>query len=251
MKKILLLVFGAMLVGSLAFGQTQVLSRNAVGYVKVSVLSNNLAFVGMNFKAFSNTVQGIFGEQLMGGTAFNNSDQVLRYDPLGGTYKRYWKRNSDGLWLNADTGSNTDTFDVAYGFWIRNLRTSNQTVYLMGEVPDSVNLAGTTVTVRIEQGLNQPAFGFPTAVAISNLSFGAQAFGGTAFNNSDQILKYDPVAKSYRRYWRSSALSQWIDADSGFATPDSIDPADGFWYRRRAGQPAFDWKENKPYSWPN
>lgn len=228
-----------------------VIGRNAVGYVKVLVLATNQVFAGLNFKVRTNTIQGIFGNQLTGGGSFNTSDQVLRYDPAAATYRRYWKRSSDGLWLNANTGSSTDTFDVADGFWIYNIHNSNQTLCFIGELPDFYNMGGTTTdTARIEQGLNQMAFAFPLSIAISNLSFKTQAYGGGSFNTSDQIMKFDPLLRSYKRYWRSAAANAWVDIDTGVPTPDAISIADGFWYRRYTGQAAFDWAENKPYTWP-
>ena len=69
MKKIALVVLLA-LVGSIAYGQTQVLSRNAVGYVKILGEKGKLTLGRSDFEAMDSAggiqVSNMFGNQLNG-----------------------------------------------------------------------------------------------------------------------------------------------------------------------------------------
>ncbi len=244
MKKILLLVLGVMLVGSLAFGQTQVLSRNAVGYVKVDARSNGFTLVSIPFNAFSNTAQGIFGAQLVGGTP-GASDQVLFWDKAGQQYVTLYKDNS-GIWRDANTFAvATNIIVPGDGFWIRNRRTTNQTVYLMGEVPDKLTMPTNAIAGVV--GFNIIAYTYPTEALFTNLLLFSVANKGTP-GAADQVLFWNKETQSYSTYYAST--TGWRDANT-FALVSNlvVYPADGFWFRRR-GAVGFTWTETKPYTWP-
>ena len=224
MKKILLLVLGVMFVGSLAFGQTtQVLSRNAVGYVKVDVLSNNLALATLNFNAFDNKISVIFTNQLTGGGNFNVSDNVLKWDPVSKTYIIFWK-TTGGEWRQfPQIVQTTNRLKPGETFWIKNNHTSNQTVYLMGEVPDRITAP--TQEVGVVSNLNFVAYSFPTEIAITNLNL-PQAKSGGNFNTADNILKWNPAAKTYSIFWR--AAGGWRLFPQTTNTSAKISPWRGF-----------------------
>jgi hypothetical protein len=243
MKKILLLVLAVTMVGSLAFGQTQVLSRNAVGYVKVDAGSNNLAMCTLNFNAFDNRIISIFTNQLTGGGNKDASDQILKWDPVGKVYIIFWKTPT-GQWRQfPSTGDATNTLQPGETFWIRNTHTSNQTVYLMGEVPDSSTAP--TRNVSVISNLNMVAYSYPTEIAITNLNLPNAKSGGNK-DASDNILVWNPVAKAYKIYWRSPVGWRLFPGTSN--TWDTIQPGQGFWYKRLSN--SFTWVENKPYTWP-
>jgi hypothetical protein len=245
MKKILLLVLAVTMVSSLAFGQTQVLSRNAVGYVKVEVLSNNLALCSLNFYAFDMTISSIFTNQLVGGANFAVSDQVIKWDPIGKTYLIFWK-TTGGRWSQyPSTALTTNILEPGESFWIKNGRASNQTVYLMGEVPDRISAP--TQEVTVVTNVSMVSYSFPVVMAITNLNT-PQARGGANFAVADNIIKWDPVGKTYITYWRSSAVTNWRRYPLAGLTTDTLAPGEGFWYKRLATN--FVWTEVKPYSWP-
>lgn len=246
MKKLLLLVFAVTMVGSLAFGQTQVLSRNAVGYVRIDVKSNNLALCSDNFVGFSNTISGIFGNQLMGYSNIGTSDEIMVWS--GTKYDRYWKPAPLGgsTWVKyPSVTAATNTLSPGQTFWIINKQPSNQTVYLMGQVPDSQNF-GSTSTVWCVEGLNMPAYSFPVDVAITQLNL-ASAKQGNNIGAGDNLWKWDASIRNYVKYWKSPV--GWVKYPATTQTVDRIYPGEGFWYVRRTNT-VMTWAETKPYSWP-
>ena len=245
MKKVLLLTLAGVMSASLAFGQTQVLSRNAVGYVKVDVLSNNLALCTLNFNAFDNHIGVVFTNQLTGGATFLASDQIIKWDVTNKAYIIYWK-NTAGLWRRSGvTGGTTDTIEPGESFWIKNNHGSNQTVYLMGEVPDT--LTAPTQELTIVTNLSMVSYGYPTEIAITNLNM-PDAKGGATFLAADNIIKWNATGKTYITYWKSSSLGNWRKSGVSGLTTDTIQPGEGFWYKRLSNN--FIWVESKPYTWP-
>jgi hypothetical protein len=244
MKKLLLLVLGSVWVGSMAFGQTtQVLSRNAVGYVKVDVLSNNLALATLNFNAFDNKISAVFTNQLTGGGNFNISDNVLKWDPFNKTYIIFWK-TTGGEWRQFPQAVlTTNRLKPGETFWIKNNHNTNQTVYLMGEVPDRITAL--TQEVDVVSNLNFVAYSYPSEIAITNLNL-PQAKSGGNFNTADNILKWNPITKTYTIFWR--AAGGWREFPQTTSTVAKILPGDGFWYKRLSTN--FVWSEVKPYTWP-
>lgn len=248
MKKILLLVLGVVMVGSLALGQTQVVSRNAVGYVKVDARSNGLTAASIPFNAFSNTIGGVFGSQLVGNSFPANADQIMKWDKSLQNYQTYFKNNS-GLWCNITNTlvETRDTLIPGDGFWIKNRRLTNQTVYVMGEVPDS--FAGMrTSTTYIVAGLSFISYSFPVERAISNLTLFSTAVKNIFPANADQIMTWDSARQGYNTYFAHTAGWRNI-TNTTQNTSDVIKPGDGVWYKRR-GASGFTWNEVKPYTWP-
>ena len=245
MKKILLMVLAVTMVGSLAFGQTQVLSRNAVGYVKVDVMSNGLTLASISFNAFSNTIPGVFGAQLSGNNNPAGADQIIKWNPTTQSYVQYYKRAS-GEWRKVgETNLTTDTVSPGECFFIRNARTTNQTVYLMGEVPDS--FTAVTTTVAGVPGLQMVSYSYPVEVSITNMSLFSTAVKNNNPAGADQILKWNPTTQSYVVYYVRS--TGWRKVGETTNTTDKMAPGEGFFYLRR-GTTSFAWTENKPYTWP-
>lgn len=245
MKKILILFLGVALVGSMAVGQTtQVLSRNAVGYVKVDVPSNGFVMCALNFYAFNNTVSAIFTNQLTGGNTPSLSDTVQKWDPIGKTYLTFWKTPTGQWRQSGSTADATNTLNPGEGFWIKNSHSSNQTIYLMGEVPDSIS--SPTQRINVVSNLNMVSYGFPVEVAITQLNLVGAKPGNTP-SLSDNIQKWDPAGKKYITFWYTPTL-QWRQSGESVATTNKLYPGDGVWYTRRSTN--FVWSETKPYTWP-
>jgi hypothetical protein len=245
MKKVIFPVMGVVFVCSMVFGDTvnQVVSRNAVGYVKVEVASNGLALCTLNFNASDNTIASIFTNQLMGGINFGFSDQVIKWDPIARQYVKFWK-NKNNLWLQyPETTVTTNILKPGDAFWIKNNHTSNQTVYLMGEVPDRIS--SPTQEVNLVSNLNFVAYCYPIEIAITNLNL-TQAKAGFNFGFADNLIKWDAISKQYVTFWRHS--SGWRQYPQTSSTTNVIRPGEGMWYKRLSN--AFVWIESKPYSWP-
>lgn len=245
MKKLLLMVLAVTMVSSLAFGQTQVLSRNAVGYVKVDAWSNGFTFASVPFNAFSNTVPGVMGSQLVGNNSPGFADQLMKWSPSNQQYITYYKRAS-GEWRKVgETNATTDTLSPGEAFFIRNRRSTNQTVYLMGEVPDS--RSAITTTVFGLPGFQMVSYSYPVEMSITNLTLFSTAIKNASPGFADQIIKWDPVSQAYIKYYARS--TGWRKVGETNTTSDTLAPSEGFFYLRR-GLTSFTWTENKPYTWP-
>jgi len=256
MKKTLLVGAALALGGTVAFGQvTQVVSRNAVGYVKKTVLTNNFELASLPFYEVGGDgvyrIPEVFGGQLNGGASFALSDNVMKFDPVANSYVIFWK-NLSGQWRQVPEGvETTNTLAPGEAFFILNRKNTNQTVFLMGEVPDKFTVPTYTQSVNIIQGLQFASLGFPTEIAITDTTLSNNAQRGVSFALADNLITWEATTKQYRIYWLPSipAGANWRKVPEGAATADTLKPGQGFFYNRRGASP-FVWKEVKPYTWP-
>jgi hypothetical protein len=251
MKKVLLALVILAVGASMAQAQvTQVLSQNAVGYVKVDVQSNGLALAAVPFFDLEDTeytVAEVIGDQLTGGFAPSFSDKLIKWDVGASAYITFWKNNS-GIWQQfPDVGETTNTLFPGEGFWIVNNQDSNQTVYLMGEVPDSTSSPSNNI--QILEGLQFASFPYPAEIAVSNLNL-SQATGGFSPAFADKLLTWDQETKQYVTYWKKSLDNKWYRFPLSTPTDDTLKPGQGAWYVRVSGEGDFVWTEEKPYTWP-
>ena len=226
MKKSVILALGLAVIAGSAFAQTnQVLSRNAVGYVKISAVRSNFVFIANNFKSLSGgpvTVTNLLGTQVPNGSA------VFVWDSAAQAY-RSENRGFAG-WTPG-----TNRLDLGRGFWLKiaDAGPSNvYQVYLMGEVPDK-NTAPTT-TLPIVTGFNMVANPYPVATKFTNTAI------AKAGVNGDAVFFWNPEAKNY--YSENRGFAGWVPGTN------MVSPGQSFWYRRSGG--ATNWVEAKPYTWP-
>ncbi len=229
MKKIIIATLALTLAGSAAFAQTTnaVLSRNAVGYVKIDVPTNKFAMVGPVFQAIGGGSQTL-GE-IVGSNGVPASMQIFYWNPNAQTYAIATFDPEDG-WTSAAT----NVVPAGRGFFLKAPANTNFAYYLMGEVPDATNRA---ITGTGGGGFNQFAYMYPVARAFSNLTIATQA---TA---SDQISVWNVTSQTYTFYtydpedgWPPALMSRIMQ------------PGEAFFYKD-AGT-AVVWNETKPYTWP-
>lgn len=128
------LFFG--LIAGLTYAQdTQVTSKNAVGYVKVEFVPG-YNFIGVNFNAMTDegvvNIQDLFDTTtLFGGTDRTTSDNVLFWDSISQGYAKAWLFNSgtghewDGKWIEWDAPTlASNELVVGQGFWYRSRQTN-------------------------------------------------------------------------------------------------------------------------------
>ena len=230
MKKLIIAALAAGLIGASAQAQTnQVLSRNAVGYVKVTAASNSMVLIRNDFNDLTSggapAVSNIIGDQVpVNSTVFIWSRSSQSYN--SGT------RSSRSGW--GSFGSNM--LNRGEGFFLKipsGAGISNYTVYLMGEVPDKTTAPTTTVANVTGLGL----FGnpYPVSTPLTNIAIVANAA------NNDVVYLWNVTNQSYVSYTRSSR-SGW-----GGATNVTLSPGEGFWLRSSITQ---QWSTVKPYTWP-
>ncbi len=247
MKK-LLTVAAALALGVSVQAQTnQVLSRNAVGYARITAGATNLVLAAIPFNSFSNTVAGIFAGQLNGGVSPAQSDLILKWDPVAKAYITFWKNNS-GQWRQLpQLVETTNTLRPGEAFFIQNRRTTNQSVFVMGEVPDTLTLP--TSTVAVLTNLSLASYSFPVSVAITSLNLSVQniAKRGVTPAQADQLLTFDPLSRSYITFWfpNSGSIRQLPELTP---TTNILAVAQGFFYNRKSF--STNWSEPKPYTWP-
>lgn len=228
MKKLALALIGLTLVGSSAFAQTTgVLSRNAVGYVRVTTTKSNFVMVANNFISLDGaplTVTNIIGSQLPNGSA------VLLWNEQSQSY--VVENRSAGNW-----NPGTNRLTPGRGFWIKMPTTAshsnNYQVYIMGEVPDKTTLPSNSVTVL--PGLNFVANPYPTSTLFTNLPI---AVGG---RNGDAALFWNEGNQSYGAANRSAG--NWNPSTN------ILYPGQSFWYRSSRSTNV-TWVQAKPYTWP-
>ncbi|RKX32994.1 MAG: hypothetical protein DRP22_01375 [Verrucomicrobia bacterium] len=229
MKRLVLAVIvAAAALALFCYAQTnQVLSRNAVGYVQVSVPSGGYALVSLNFESLDGsdlTIADVVGDQL----------------PVG-SYAHIWDRNSkvyqSELRTRGGWSPGTNVITRGVGFWLEvpssAATASEHIVYVMGEVPDSFN-QGATTTISNVQGLDALAYPFPSAVVWTNTALASNALVG------DYLHVWNVTSQSYNSYLKTRG---------GWTTPDNftIEPGQSFWFETSGTQ---DWTEIKPYTWP-
>lgn len=252
MKRTVTVLLALILGGSLAYGATnQVLSRNAVGYVRVDVEATNLALACIPFNDVSGdeyTIAEVMGNQMAGGGSFILSDNLMKFDVASGGYVIFWKHDGTGQWRQfPQSVETTNTLAPGEGFWLKNNQDTNQTVYLMGEVPDEVTAP--TQDVVLVEGLQFMSYGYPVEREINDLSLTGTAHRGGSFLLSDNIITWDPGIKNYKTYWLPSS-GGWRLFPEGSDTTNTLKPGEGAWFKRYTGQGTFTWREKKTYTWP-
>jgi len=229
MRKITAILLGTLIASSAALAQTnQVLSKNAVGYIKVSIGGpNSLHLVSNPFvslDANGDLITNVFG-------SVANSSSVAVWNESSQSYNTYSK-SSRGAWLG--TGISTARFSRADGAFIRSGGTA--TVFFMGEVPDTTT-APTTVQSRV-QGITMLGFPYPVEVVLTNSSF------GLGLPNGGAISLWNPATTSYNTFSKSTR-GAWLG--TGISTA-SIKPGEAIVIR--ATNATANISTVKPYSWP-
>jgi hypothetical protein len=239
MKKTLWIVIAGALVASViaASAQSEVLSANAVGYIKREINS------GGKFQTFTVPLYSMSGSVL-----FTNTS-VAQEAPVG-TAVYFWDptfNGGAGGWDSVTRGTftgwgkfNTKTLASGEGFMLKSPTNSTQNLQLTitGEVPDEDGLSAT-----IRPGLNLAMIGNPFPV---DVTFGTTALASNAAVGSI-VAFWDPTLSSGRGGWRSTTrgtFSGW-----GNAATNVVKAGEAFAFRE-AGT-TNSWSVNRPYTWPD
>ena len=230
MKKILIALAAIAIGSQVAEAQltNQVLSRNAVGYIKTTLQTNKLYllrndFVGLQAPlAISNAI----GNQLP------INSQVLLYNEANQTYKAAIIYTAFG-W---GTGG-TNRLPRGEAFFVRMpaAAASNQyQLFLMGEVPDTITAP--TTTFNTVTGLNMDGYPYPTEARWTNTQYSKSL----AINA--QILTWNVTNQNYNAAVIKTAFG-WGASGNALIIP----PGQGFFIRSTN---AVSFGEAKPYTWP-
>ena len=228
MKKLALALLGLTIVGSSAFAQTTgVLSRNAVGYVKVTIPKGKLELIRYDFEDITGrgtAITNVIGDQVP------TDSTVLLWDYADPKYIAINKGSRSG-WGTG--GTNRLLRGQSFFLKIPATAASNEyQVYLMGEVPDKTTAP--TSTVGVVSGLGMYGVPYPVSEYWTNTTLAKQA------QNNDFMMIWD--GNQYVAYNKSSR-SGW-----GAGTNVILKPGQGFWFKTASA--SSNWSVPKPYTWP-
>ncbi len=234
MKKSIVLVSAFILVLGVAISHAEVRSKNAVGYVKVEIPGERLELVStpfVNLDQSAQTLDDIFGTDLPDNTVVFVFQQGPGYTP-------YTYYDGDG-WLDDDFLPAGDTvLERGDAFWVDlPAGSTNQTIFVMGEVPGD-DLAPTN-TVVVPEGLRLFSFAYPAELSINDVRSGVNPL------DLDEIHVWDAEGRRYHTFTFYDE-DGWLDDD--FLPVDIIlQPGRGYWYESGS---ATVWEQVKPYDWP-
>jgi hypothetical protein len=229
MKKITAILLGTLLASSAALAQTnQVLSRNAVGYIKIPLVSNKLYLVSnpfFNLQAGPIFVSNVFAAVPPGTTISVWNEASQSYDG--------YAKSTRGAWVGSAL---TATLVRADGIFVQTPATNAPVdLFFMGEVPDRFT-SPSNQTTRVP-GLTVVGYPYPVTMRLTNTAIGQQVPPGTV------ISVWDSAANSYIGYGKSTR-GAWV----GSALTAEFSPGQGMVIS--ATNAANSWYETKPYTWP-
>lgn len=197
----------------------EVTSVNAVGFNKIQIPEDKLVLVCNPFLAMDgSTLDDIIGDQLPLGSAAhvwdrenNNYTTVIRSSRGG--WGGVTLNRGDSLWLEVPDSVVTNE------------------VNFMGEVPDTLNLAGTTTVTIV--GIDAVGYSYPVERAWTNTTLALNSALG------DALHVWDVDSQGYSTYIKSSR-GGW-----GAAENLVLQIGQSFWYEPVSG--SNDWTEIVPY----
>lgn len=224
MKKAFVVLVGFLVAVSAAVAQTNVLSRNAVGYIKRDLAPGQLDLVSVPFNTLdgsANVLSNVF-------SSASNLTQVSFWDRGLATYRTYLK--GKGTWGSAGT----NVIPRGEGMFLKSPDSVGQTFYFMGEVPDAITAP--TSKVFLAEGLNAVALAYPVALSWTSTP------AASALPNLSQLSIWD--GSNYTTYLKSKG--SW-----GAANSLIIQPGQAVFINKPAGSGGtYEWDQAKPYSWP-
>jgi len=245
MKKLAVLLVAIAFIVPVVHGQT-VLSKNAVGYVKVSIPpAGAYNLVAFNFRAVGGgdmTLEDVFGtDQLTQGVVPTLADQVSFWN--GATYDTYFQK-ADTKFYNVLNIAVPVNPVVAQGtpFWLKSATTATTTneVYLMGEVVGAANASQDLAT-----GLNHLNSPFAADLVITNNDYQNEGgTGGIVPPLADQLSIWNGVG--YNNYYLKQDGS-WGDSITLQPASPVIPVGVGAWYNSKAD---FTTTLDRPYTYP-
>jgi hypothetical protein len=227
MKKLLALILAVGVTATVASAQ-EVLSQNAVGYVKVTAEEGNLYLLRNDFESVDGSpmsIENVLGEQVPAGTT------VILFDESAQSYLPGIGRSQFG-WAAAAT----NVLERGRAFFMSmppSAPEPSYEVFIMGEVPDA------DTPLNLGPGLNMTGLPFPAVQAWLDTDMAAEAPAGAT------LVLWDTANQTYLPGIGKSQFG-WAAAATGL----EVEPGQAFFLilPPSASPVAFD--EVKPYTWP-
>lgn len=235
---LVLIVFamGAML------SQAEVLSKNAVGYVKVTVEPGELAIITQPFlpidPADDPIPSNVFGDSLP------VDSRLWVWDGASYQVETYSESTEPFPPFNIVTNWFPDAalLEPGAGFWVTIPAAAPDAVdvFVMGEVPDVA-----TTDVPLIEGLVMVSFPYPAAMKVEDLAMAQDPqlndriwIWGLGGGQGYSVVTYSEQTEPFPPF---NVVTNWFPADV------EIPPGMGFWYQSGATRTP---TEVKPYTWP-
>jgi len=234
MKKTLVAVLGIAMLAPMTWAQTNVLSQNAVGYVKITVPGNGGLFLARyDFESIDGSPQAVsqvVGEGIPVGTRVHKWDRSTV--PNGYTTSTF----EFDLFAGGNKWNPDQTIERGDVFWVQTAAgEAAEEIYLLGEVPGANNGSETTLLSPATAFLGFP---YPANTTLGGSAVGTVAPEGTAFYSWTGAAWSSANVKEFDLF---AGEVKWTDPDV------IIPPGAGFFIVAGAD---FDATEVKPYAWP-
>ena len=234
MKKILIVVLCVVVAGTLVYAQ-QVLSKNAVGYVRRTLDKGKTYLMTVNFDMLGgapNTVSNVFPAASSG---LPSGTIIYFWDPVAQAYSPQ-SETLVAIPPPIRWSPGTNILSLGRTFWMRIPSAAPSNTYelfTMGEVPDDTNIVKSLVA-----GISFVSFPYPVEVSINH------ATGLLNVVQSGNIVFFynpDTGAWPSETYQAVPPPARWTPGTNVFT------PGRGVLIRRTTGA---SMNQGKPYSWP-
>jgi hypothetical protein len=226
MRKVAVLAICGVFAATAVYAQTNVLSQNAVGYVKVSLTGGELKLITHQFNDIDGNPQTpsvVLGDQMpVNSKVFTwNGTSYDIEDYLAGT------KTNPNAWA-----PDTAALEPGVGFFVEAPDAAD--VYLLGEVP-----ADASNDLVAQPGLTALGFPFPASQAWTGTATAAGA------NLNDRFFTWNGSSYDIDDYLAGTKTNP-----NAWTNPDKVlTPGEGWFYDSTLGE-ARTATEVKPYAWP-
>ena len=243
MKKLMIAMGAAALLGAVHAADAGIVSSDIVGYATQNLTSGKFNLAGVTFQNIGVTTSFDLNDvtiaNVTGGADENSSDYLQLWDPSTSGYTTFYKYfeaeyPEDEGWYDA-YGDAEPVLDSGTAFWYRARTEEGKSITFAGTVESDSD-----VTVALTSGkFNLAINPFPVAtdfndektVVVNNVT------GGADENSADFIQIWDPATSGYTTYYKYFEAEYpddegWYDA---YGDTEPVLPAGtAFWYRARS-----------------
>jgi len=243
MRKILVGALSIVCIAGVSFAGDDVLSQNAVGYVKVTMDKGTFDLLRYDFLDIdggATTVTEVIGEQVPTGSRF------IGWDASSQSFTSATLTENMMTGVKSWSGSAAaESVVPGVGFFLQvpaDAAEESYDVFMLGEVPGDNNDSGTTTVALAAGGFSLTGYPYPATVNWADTTLAAAAATG------DRLIMWRAGTQGYEA--GSLSVNMMTGARSWGALDDeALDPGEGFFFENGSSG-AISWEETKPYAWP-
>ncbi len=203
-----------------AAASAAVYSQNAVGFINVTVASNEIVALTIPFNDMnSNTGTILF------------KDTQMANDAAAGSFVYFWNGTSWDSDAKGRSGFKT-THELKAGEMFFFKPAKDQVITMNGEVPDEAS-----IDVLVKGAENISAIGNPYPVSMP-------------FATSSLATNENVKAGTFVYFWNGKSWDSDAKGRSGFKTTKVLSPGEGFFFKTLKGDSDLTWKVEKEFDFP-